>query len=85
MGLGNPGSEYATTRHNAGFLLADHLAVRWQFPRFARAGAARRSPGTWQGESVQILKPQTYMNRSGAALAPLRDTPGFDPDRKSVV
>ena len=85
MGLGNPGSEYATTRHNAGFILAEHLAARWRFPRFARAGAARGSSGTCQGASVQILKPQTYMNRSGAALAPLRDTPGFDPSRDLLI
>lgn len=85
MGLGNPGPEYASTRHNAGFILADYLAARWRFPRFTRAGAARQSAGAFQGTPVRLLKPATYMNRSGAALAPLRDGPGFDPARDLLI
>ena len=71
MGLGNPGQEYEDTRHNAGFLLADHIARRWRLGSFRRGDRARVAEGQWQGQSVQLLKPQTYMNRSGAALAPL--------------
>ena len=79
MGLGNPGPEYDETRHNAGFRLADHLVARWRFGPFARVERARQSMGVWDGREVCVLKPQTYMNRSGAALAPLRDVSGFDP------
>lgn len=71
MGLGNPGQEYEDTRHNAGFLLADHIARRWGLGSFRRGDRARVAEGQWQGESVRLLKPQTYMNRSGAALSPL--------------
>ena len=85
MGLGNPGPEYEGTRHNAGFWLADHLATRWQFGPFRRDGQARQSAGRRQGEDVILLKPQTYMNRSGAALAPLRSLAGFDPARDLLV
>ncbi len=79
MGLGNPGPEYDETRHNAGFRLADHLAARWRLGSFARGPQARQAEGTVDGCAVVVLKPQTYMNRSGAALAPLRAREGFDP------
>jgi PTH1 family peptidyl-tRNA hydrolase len=58
--------------------LADHLIARWKLPPFKRVPAARESRGQVQGHEVTVLKPQTYMNRSGAALASLRSLPGFD-------
>ena len=85
MGLGNPGPEYENTRHNAGFLLADHLVARWSLPRFRRIPAARETQGPVLGHDVVILKPLTYMNRSGAALAPLRSRSGFDPAADLLV
>ena len=85
MGLGNPGPEYEDTRHNAGFRLADHLVARWKLPQFRRADRARQTQGSWQSHPVIILKPQTYMNRSGAALAPLRSLPGFDPSQHLLI
>ncbi|HET7601300.1 MAG TPA: aminoacyl-tRNA hydrolase [Gemmatimonadales bacterium] len=85
MGLGNPGPEYEDTRHNAGFRLADHLAARWGVGPFRRAERARATSGSVGGVAVTIVKPQTYMNRSGAALAPLRALPGFDAARDLLV
>jgi PTH1 family peptidyl-tRNA hydrolase len=85
VGLGNPGPEYTETRHNAGFRLADHLVARWQLGALRRGDRARSVAGTWNGHSVQVLEPLTYMNRSGAALAPLRDLPEFDPSRDLLV
>ena len=85
MGLGNPGPEYEDTRHNAGFRLADRLAARWQFPAFRRGDRARETQGSWQTKPVRILKPQTYMNRSGAAIAPLRVLPEFDPGQHLLI
>ena len=85
MGLGNPGPEYEDTRHNAGFRLADRLVARWKLPPFRRADRARQTQGSWQSHPVTILKPQTYMNRSGAALAPLRSLPGFDPSQHLLI
>lgn len=79
MGLGNPGPEYDETRHNAGFRLADHLVTRWRLGAFKRGDRARQAEGARDGQTVRVLKPQTYMNRSGAALAPLRALAGFDP------
>ena len=85
VGLGNPGSEYDGTRHNAGFWLADHLVQRWGFGAFKRGTQARNTAGRWKGEEVILLKPWTYMNRSGAALAPLRSIPGFTPAKDLLV
>ena len=85
MGLGNPGPEYEDTRHNAGFRLADRLVARWKLPPFRRGDRARQTQGSWQSHPVTVLKPQTYMNRSGAALAPLRSLPGFDPSQHLLI
>jgi PTH1 family peptidyl-tRNA hydrolase len=85
VGLGNPGPEYDGTRHNAGFRLADHLAARWRLGAFKRGERARQAEGSHDGRLVRVLKPQTYMNRSGAALAPLRALPGFDPATDLLV
>ena len=85
VGLGNPGPEYAATRHNAGFWLADALVAHWGFPPFKRGERARVSEGDVSGVSVRILKPTTYMNLSGAALASLRADPSFNPAADLLV
>ncbi|HWB42503.1 MAG TPA: aminoacyl-tRNA hydrolase [Gemmatimonadales bacterium] len=85
MGLGNPGPEYAETRHNAGFRLADHLLARWRLPALRRGDRARVADGSWNGHPIRLLQPTTYMNRSGAALAPLLALPEFDPSRDLLV
>lgn len=85
VGLGNPGPEYAATRHNAGFLLADAVAEHWQLPPFRRAERARATEGTVAGVPVRILKPTTFMNRSGAALALLRADPAFAASRDLLI
>ena len=85
MGLGNPGPEYECTRHNAGFVLADRLVSRWQLGQYRRVDRAREARGAWQGTPVTVLKPQTYMNRSGAAVAPLRTLPQFDPSQHLLI
>lgn len=80
VGLGNPGPEYAATRHNAGYWLADALVAHWGFPPFRRGERARVSEGqVGDGTAVRVLKPTTYMNSSGAALASLRADPTFNP------
>jgi PTH1 family peptidyl-tRNA hydrolase len=79
VGLGNPGPEYAATRHNAGFWLADAVVARWGLPPFQRVERARATAGDVHGVPVRVLKPTTYMNHSGAALASLRADPAFNP------
>jgi PTH1 family peptidyl-tRNA hydrolase len=65
--------------------LADHLATRWRLGPFRRGERSRQTEGTWDGHDVRVIKPQTYMNRSGAAVAPLRDVSGFDPATHLLV
>ena len=65
--------------------MADHLAERWRLGPFKRGERARVAEGSYDGRAIRVLKPQTYMNRSGAALAPLRALPGFDPAAELLV
>ncbi len=87
MGLGNPGPDYATTRHNAGFMLADALTDSWGFPSFRRPWRwrARVSKGVIDDQQIVVAKPQTYMNRSGGALGPLLKDPAFDPTTDLLI
>ncbi len=84
VGLGNPGPEYERTRHNAGWILIDHLVARWGFAPFRRADQAQTTSGTLHGVPVRLLKPTTYMNRSGDALKALR-SPAWDPAADLLV
>ena len=64
-GLGNPGAEYAGNRHNAGFLALDEIAGRHGFsPWKAKSGAAV-AEGRLGGEKLLLVKPQSFMNKSG--------------------
>lgn len=85
VGLGNPGPEYAATRHNAGYWLADALVARWGLPPLRRGERARFTEGEVDGVPVRLLKPTTYMNASGAALASLRADPAFNPAKDLLV
>lgn len=68
VGLGNPGEQYAGTRHNAGFQVVDELARRWRLcwrPAHASFVHTREQlPGSWP----VLVKPLTFMNRSGIAI-----------------
>jgi PTH1 family peptidyl-tRNA hydrolase len=72
VGLGNPGPQYATTRHNLGFLVADVLADRIgsAFKVHKKSGAEVVT-GRLGGKSVVVAKPRTYMNESGRHVGPL--------------
>ena len=86
VGLGNPGPEHLLTRHNAGFWLADALAAKY--------GATFRSHAKYHGEvcrvviagqDLTLLKPQTYMNRSGLAVRALCDYLKVPADRVLIA
>ena len=72
-GLGNPGPRYALTRHNWGFLLADALANEGSISLTREKHHAHMNAGEVFERSVVILKPQTYMNRSGLSIASALD------------
>ncbi len=78
VGLGNPGTAYADTRHNAGWWVVERLAERWG----ARPGERRTEYRTWEsvfrGHAVTLLEPLTWMNLSGEALAAWGESHGLD-------
>lgn len=67
-GLGNPGKEYEKTRHNIGFLTVDLLAEIYRFPNFTAKHHGLAAKGKIAGQDVMLLKPQTFMNRSGISV-----------------
>jgi len=71
VGLGNPGVEYALTRHNVGFWVVDELASRCKAKAREFKCESYLMRATWHGAEVILAKPQTYMNRSGIAVAAL--------------
>src|SRR5437764_12815635 len=77
VGLGNPGSEYSRTRHNAGFMAAERLAQRWRatwsYEKKFNARLARVQQT--DGPNALLCEPQTYMNSSGEAVGAMA---GFD-------
>ena len=86
VGLGNPGAEYAKTRHNAGFLLVEQLAGRWRANWTAARKFNARLALVKRGEHrVLLCQPQTFMNASGEAVRALTDYYGVPPERLLAV
>lgn len=85
VGLGNPGSKYANTRHNAGFLVLDELARRHSFPKPARRYNGRYSVGLIAGRPTGLLAPHTFMNESGRSVAAALRGLGLSPAELLVV
>jgi PTH1 family peptidyl-tRNA hydrolase len=72
VGLGNPGSKYAGTRHNAGFLVVNRLAERWGVEwKASRRFRSELTRVNREGDQVWLCEPRTYMNLSGEAVGPL--------------
>lgn len=68
VGLGNPGEEYAATRHNVGFMAADEIHRRYNFSAYRSKFDGLIAEGQISGEKVYLLKPQTFMNLSGNSV-----------------
>jgi PTH1 family peptidyl-tRNA hydrolase len=71
VGLGNPGPEYAKTRHNLGFMLVDMLAQRWQTRVTRDESRSLIGRAEFDNQVIELVKPQTYMNLSGEAVSGL--------------
>ena len=78
VGLGNPGSDYADTRHNAGWWVVERLVRRWGAEPGERRTEYRTWQGTFRGHRVTLLQPLTFMNLSGEAVALWRETHGLE-------
>jgi peptidyl-tRNA hydrolase, PTH1 family len=87
VGLGNPEPKYDNTRHNIGFAAVDELAKAWQMPlkenkRFQGLFSEGVTPG---GQKVRLLKPLTYMNRSGQSVRAVTDWYKVEPRSVLVI
>jgi PTH1 family peptidyl-tRNA hydrolase len=69
-GLGNPGSQYAKNRHNAGFIVVDELHAHYKFGPWKAKFEGLLSEGSLSGRKTYLLKPQTFMNLSGDCVGP---------------
>ncbi len=85
VGLGNPGREYAENRHNIGFLCIDHIATEHEIRLNKSRFKAVFGEGRLGGHRVVLVKPQTFMNKSGAAVAPVARWYKVDPNDILVI
>ncbi|MDQ6847930.1 MAG: aminoacyl-tRNA hydrolase [Candidatus Dormibacteraeota bacterium] len=85
IGLGNPGGEYARTRHNVGWMCLNELESRGRFGRERREGPAKVREGAVVGYDLVTARPQTFMNVSGRAAVHLVGKYGVPPSDLIVV
>lgn len=85
VGLGNPGMQYAETRHNIGFMVAEHLANRAGIALKRKGYQGFYGVGRVAGVETTILLPQTFMNRSGDSVAPACQSLGVEPGDLIVI
>lgn len=84
-GLGNPGPEYAGTRHNAGFRVVERLAEAFAIPLAQKRCEAVFGSGSIRGVAVVLAKPMAFMNRSGPPIKGLIDFLGISSERTVVI
>ena len=85
VGLGNPGKEYANTKHNIGFITIDYLAEKHNFKINKIKHKALFGEGFISGEKVIMLKPETYMNLSGQSVKEAMDYYKLDIENLIVI
>lgn len=85
VGLGNPGVDYAATRHNIGFDMLTYLSDRYQIPLRSREGKAFVGKGWIEGQKVILAQPQTYMNLSGESVRALTDYYKIDTEKLIII
>jgi len=85
IGLGNPGEDYARTRHNAGYMTLDILSKEEDIPFSQKKFDARIGKGILSGKTALLVKPETFMNRSGIAVARFIHFYRLDMERVIIV
>lgn len=84
-GLGNPGREYAGTRHNIGFNVVTRISDDYNIPINSKEHKAICGKGFIEGQKVLLAMPQTYMNLSGESIRALVDYYKIDPEEELIV
>ena len=79
VGLGNPGKKYEKTRHNIGFNVIDAMADKYNIRVKERKHQALVGSGFIEGQKVMLVKPTTYMNKSGDSVSDVLDYYKLDP------
>ncbi|MFH1390334.1 MAG: aminoacyl-tRNA hydrolase [Candidatus Margulisiibacteriota bacterium] len=85
VGLGNPGEEYARTRHNLGFMVVEEIAARLKISSFKTKHRSFVADGQIGDHKVVLVQPQTYMNNSGQAAQELLAWHKIPPTRMIVI
>jgi PTH1 family peptidyl-tRNA hydrolase len=85
VGLGNPGKSYVETRHNLGFLVIDRIAARFGLSVKHESCDSLVGQGLVEEQKMILAKPQTFMNRSGVAVAKLAREYGVGADALAVI
>lgn len=85
VGLGNPGPQYEHTRHNVGFELIDMLSARWRLPIDHKGASMLFGSGDFCDQPVLLVKPMTYMNRSGEVIRRLLLDPAVSLERMLII
>lgn len=85
VGLGNPGTKYAATRHNIGFDMITYLCDKYDIRLKNKEGFALTGKGNIEGQTVLLVQPQTYMNESGKAVRALKDYYKIDDDDILII
>jgi len=85
VGLGNPGAQYAQTRHNVGFMALDRLAERYMLQITGKKFKGHFVKGVIRNADVVLLKPQTFMNLSGGSVQPATAFYDIEPEHVIVV
>ncbi|WAA12344.1 aminoacyl-tRNA hydrolase [Fervidibacillus halotolerans] len=85
VGLGNPGTKYEETKHNVGFKVIDELSNRFHLPLKKSKFRALMENGVIKGQKIILMKPLTYMNLSGEAIAPVMNYFDIPPSDLLVI
>ncbi|KXG76569.1 aminoacyl-tRNA hydrolase [Thermotalea metallivorans] len=85
VGLGNPGRQYAGTRHNVGFDVIDYLSYKHNIPVNKIKFKALMGEGLIAGQKAMLVKPQTYMNLSGHTVLEIQNFYKLDPEQLIVI
>jgi PTH1 family peptidyl-tRNA hydrolase len=85
VGLGNPGSQYAKTRHNVGWFVIDELARRYGIELDKKNADYKTGAGMIGDQKILLIKPQTYMNLSGRAVVSLKNYYRVEPAQILVI